>query len=137
MTMVIGVGVDIIEVPRVQKAIENPRTGHRFRKRVYTTGEINYCEGIKRKHESYAGRFAAKEAVMKSLGVGWGSRVGWLDIEVCSARSGEPRINLHNKASTRAKRLGIHSFSLSLTHTDKYAIAYVIAEGDGNVSPAP
>ncbi len=135
--MVIGVGVDLIEVPRVKEALESGRTGHRFRKRVYTAGEIDYCEGLKRKYESYAGRFAAKEAVMKSLGVGWGRRAGWLDIEVCSTGTGEPQIRLHDKASARAKNLGIRSFSISLTHTDHYAIAYVIAEGEGDISSAP
>ena len=134
--MVIGVGVDIIEVPRVKEALERARTGRRFRQRVYTTGEIDYCEGLKRKYESYAGRFAAKEAVMKSLGVGWGKRAGWLDIEVCSTGSGEPKIKLHQKAGVRADQLGIRSFSLSLTHTDHYAIAYVIAEDEGDASSA-
>jgi len=127
--MIIGVGVDMIEVSRIEKALEHPRIGQRFRKRVYTDSEVRYCEGRKRKYESYAGRFAAKEAVMKALGVGWGRKAGWLDIEVISTAGGDPEINLHRKASTFAGKLGIQHFSLSLTHTVSYAIAYLIAEG--------
>ncbi|HEX9880098.1 MAG TPA: holo-ACP synthase, partial [Candidatus Binatia bacterium] len=93
------------------------------------------CEGRKRKYESYAGRFAAKEAVMKALGVGWGKRAGWLDIEVGSTGGGEPEINLYGKASLRAAHLGIRRFSLSLTHTELYAVAALVAEGDGEPLP--
>jgi len=127
--MILGVGVDLIEVARIQRALENPRIGQRVRQRVFTDGEVEYCERRKRKYESYAGRFAAKEAVMKALGRGWGRKVGWLDIEVVLAVSGEPGISLHDKASSFARELGIEHFSLSITHTESYAIAYVIAEG--------
>ncbi len=129
--MILGVGVDLIEVARIQRALENPRIGQRVRQRVFTDGEAEYCEGRKRKYESYAGRFAAKEAVMKALGRGWGRKVGWLDIEVVMAVSGEPGINLHDKASAFSRELGIEHFSLSITHTESYAIAYLIAEGRG------
>ena len=127
--MILGVGVDLIEVARIQRALENPRIGQRVRQRVFTDGEVEYCERRKRKYESYAGRFAAKEAVMKALGRGWGRKVGWLDIEVVLAVSGEPGISLHDKASSFARELGIEHFSLSITHTESYAIAYLIAEG--------
>ncbi len=129
--MILGVGVDLIEVARIQRALENPRIGQRVRQRVFTDGEVEYCERRKRKYESYAGRFAAKEAVMKALGRGWGRKVGWLDIEVVLAVSGEPGISLHDKASSFARELGIEHFSLSITHTESYAIAYLIAEGRG------
>ncbi len=129
--MILGVGVDLIEVVRIQRALENPRIGQRVRQRVFTDGEVEYCERRKRKYESYAGRFAAKEAVMKALGRGWGRKVGWLDIEVVLAVSGEPGISLHDKASSFARELGIEHFSLSITHTESYAIAYLIAEGRG------
>ena len=129
--MKLGVGVDLIEVVRIQRALENPRIGQRVRQRVFTDGEVEYCERRKRKYESYAGRFAAKEAVMKALGRGWGRKVGWLDIEVVLAVSGEPGISLHDKASSFARELGIEHFSLSITHTESYAIAYLIAEGRG------
>jgi len=129
--MILGVGVDLIEVARIQHALENPRIGKRVRQRVFSDGEVEYCERRKRKYESYAGRFAAKEAVMKALGRGWGRKVGWLDIEVVLAVSGEPGISLHDKASSFARELGIEHFSLSITHTESYAIAYLIAEGRG------
>ncbi len=129
--MILGVGVDLIEVARIQRALENPRIGQRVRQRVFTDREVEYCERRKRKYESYAGRFAAKEAVMKALGRGWGRKVGWLDIEVVLAVSGEPGISLHDKASSFARELGIEHFSLSITHTESYAIAYLIAEGRG------
>ena len=129
--MILGVGVDLIEVARIQRALENPRIGQRVRQRVFTDGEVEYCEKRKRKYESYAGRFAAKEAVMKALGRGWGRKVGWIDIEVVLAVSGEPGISLHDKASSFARELGIEHFSLSITHTESYAIAYLIAEGRG------
>ena len=132
--MVKGVGVDMIEVARIKSALEHPRTGERLRRRVYTDQEIQFCEGRKRKYESYAGRFAAKEAVMKALGVGWGKRAGWLDIEVRSMGGGEPQVNLYDKALARAGDLGIRCFSLSLTHTELYAIATLLAEGDGEPS---
>lgn len=129
--MILGVGVDLIEVARIQRALENPRIGQRVCQRVFTDAEVEYCEKRKRKYESYAGRFAAKEAVMKALGRGWGRKVGWLDIEVVLAVSGEPGISLHDKASSFARELGIEHFSLSITHTESYAIAYLIAEGRG------
>jgi len=121
----------LIEVARIQRALENPRIGQRVCQRVFTDEEVEYCERRKRKYESYAGRFAAKEAVMKALGRGWGRKVGWLDIEVVLAVSGEPGISLHDKASSFACELGIEHFSLSITHTESYAIAYLIAEGRG------
>ena len=84
--MVLSIGVDLVEVERIQKALEDSRIGMRFRDRVFTAKEIQYCEKKRRgRYESYAGRFAAKEAVMKALGNGWGSKVCWLDIEVARA----------------------------------------------------
>src|ERR671924_2118894 len=106
--MIISAGVDLVEVERIRKALEDSRIGPRFRDRVFTEKEIQYCERKQRgKYESYAGRFAAKEAVMKALGRGWGSQVCWLDIEVARAASGKPEIFLHNKTARRADGLGI------------------------------
>jgi len=129
--MTLSVGVDMVEVQRVQKALEDPRIGKRFRARVYTAKEIQYCEKKRRgRYESYAGRFAAKEAVMKALGRGWGSKVCWLDIEVARARSGKPEIVLHDKTARLAEEIGIRRWSLSLSHTLQHGLAYVIAEID-------
>ncbi len=127
--MIISTGVDLAEVERIRAALENPRIGKRFRERVYTESEIAYCEQKQRgKYESYAGRFAAKEAVMKALGRGWGAQVRWLDIEVARARSGKPEIVLHDKTARRAAQLGIQRWSLSITHTKEHGLAFVVAE---------
>ena len=119
--MIISTGVDLAEVDRIQAALEDPRTGKRFRERVYTEREIAYCE-------NYAGRFAAKEAVMKALGRGWGAKVRWLDIEVARARSGKPAIALHDKTAKLAVELGIRRWALSITHTKAHGLAFVVAE---------
>jgi holo-[acyl-carrier protein] synthase len=129
--MIIGTGIDLIEIERVRQALEDPRIGTRFRDRVFTANEIAYCEKKRRgKYESYAGRFAAKEAVMKALGRGWGSKVCWLDIEVVRARSGKPEIALHNKTAQWGEQLGIRRWALSITHTGQHGMAYVIAQDD-------
>ena len=114
--MVVSVGIDLIEVGRIKKAVEDPRIGSRFRQRVYTQAEIQYCEKKYRgKYESYAGRFAAKEAVMKALGRGWGAKVRWLDIEVARARSGKPEILLHDKTAALCR--GSNSRLLDCEHS--------------------
>jgi holo-[acyl-carrier protein] synthase len=129
--MILSVGVDLIEVARIQRALEDSGIGKRFRDRVYTVGEIAYCEKKGRgKYQSYAGRFAAKEAVMKALGAGWGAKVSWSNIEVVRARGGKPEIALHNHTSTFAQKLGIRRLMVSITHTAEHALAYVVAQDD-------
>lgn len=121
--MILGVGVDITEVSRIRTALENPRTGDRFRRRVFTSDEIAYCVKRRNGHESFAARFAAKEAMMKALG----RAVGWCEIEIVRG-SGAPTIRLHGRAQTQAEALGIRRIHLSLSHTGELAIAYVVAE---------
>jgi len=129
--MIISVGVDMVEVERIRQAVEDSRFGRRFRDRVFTANEIQYCEKKQRgRYESYAGRFAAKEAVMKALGRGWGAKVRWLDIEIARARSGKPGIVLHDKTARLAGELGIRRWSLSISHTREHGLAYVIAQDD-------
>jgi holo-[acyl-carrier protein] synthase len=129
--MIISVGIDLVEVERIRAALEDPRIGVRFRDRVYTQNEIAYCEKKQRgRFQSYAGRFAAKEAVMKALGRGCGAQVCWVDIEVARVSSGKPNIVLHNKTEALAERLGIRNWALSITHTARYGMAYVIAQDD-------
>jgi holo-[acyl-carrier protein] synthase len=126
--VIVSTGIDLAEVGRIRQALEKPGTGTRFRARVFTAAEIAYCESKRRgKYESYAGRFAAKEAVMKALGRGWGGQVCWLDIEVRRASSGKPEILLHNKTARRAGALGIRRWALSISHTAEHGMAYVIA----------
>lgn len=128
--MIVGIGLDLIEVPRIAQALAHPTRGERFRARVYTQGEIEYCEKRKKSAaQSYAARFAAKEAVMKALGRGFGGGIGWREIEVVRGR-GAPRIVLNGFAERLAVERGISRFHLSLTHTAETAMAYVIAERD-------
>jgi holo-[acyl-carrier protein] synthase len=126
---IIGTGVDMIEVERIRRALERPLTGERLRARVFSVGEARYCEsrGVAR-YQSYAARFAAKEAAMKALGTGWGRGAGWRDFEVVRERGQAPRLTLSGKAALLAQRRNIRLMHLSLTHTTAHAIAYVIAE---------
>jgi len=130
MAQILGTGIDLIEVDRIERAINRPRTGARFRARVFTDGEVAYCESRGRpRYQSYAGRFAAKEATMKALGTGWNRNVGWSEIEVVRQRGRAPTIRLSGKAAEFAGIRGITSFHLSITHTASTAMAHVIAEG--------
>ena len=130
-SMIIGVGIDLVEVERIRAALEHPRSGFRFRERVYTQREIAYCEKRQRgRFQCYAGRFAAKEAIMKAMGRGWGAQVRWIDIEVARATSGKPNIVLHGKTAQLAEQLGIQQWALSIAHTDQHGMAYVIAQDE-------
>src|SRR5713226_7405493 len=129
MAEIAGTGIDLIEVDRVRRALDRAETGTRFRARVFTQGEQEYCESRGRaRYQSYAARFAAKEAVMKALGTGWSRNVGWEDIEVVRERGRAPRIELSGKAADYARRKGIKHLHVTITHTKTQAIAYVIAE---------
>jgi holo-[acyl-carrier protein] synthase len=129
MAKISGTGIDAIEIGRVKQAIEDPRTGERFRARVFTPGEVAYCESRRRvKYQSYAARFAAKEATMKALGTGWNRNVRWNEIEVRREPGRPPQIALSGKAAEFARNLGVKRLHLSLTHSRKDAIAQVIAE---------
>jgi len=129
MSQIAGTGVDVIEVDRIERALKRPATGERFRARVFTPGEIKYCESRGRpRYQSYAARFAAKEATMKALGTGWNRNVGWSEIEVVRERGKAPTIALSGKAAAFAQRKQITRFHLSITHTAAQAIAHVIAE---------
>jgi len=124
--MIVGTGIDIAEVPRIREAIE--RHGERFLKRIFTEGEIQYCESKANRVERYAARFAAKEAGMKAIGTGWNHGVRWRDIEVARKPGGRPTLRLHGKAAEFAAKLGATNIALSLTHTAEQAIAQVILE---------
>ena len=121
-----GLGVDITEVDRIQGAIE--RQGERLLKRIYTPAEIAYCERFKNKFERYAGRFAVKEAAMKALGTGWSRGVRWVDIEVVREKGGKPALKLAGEAKQIAERMGVKNIAITITHTEKQALAQVIFE---------
>jgi holo-[acyl-carrier protein] synthase len=124
--MIVGSGVDICEVPRIEAAIS--RHGRRFLERVYTEREIAYAESKANRFERYAARFAAKEAGMKALGTGWRGGVAWRDFEVSNLPSGRPTLHFHGKAAEIAARLRVAHVALSLTHTTQQAMAIVILE---------
>jgi holo-[acyl-carrier protein] synthase len=124
--MIVGTGIDIAEVPRMAQAIE--RFGQRFLARVFTEGEIRYCDSKANRIERYAARFAAKEAGMKALGTGWSHGVRWRDIEVLRQPGGRPTLAFHGRAGEFASRLGVVNVALSLTHTAGEAMAQVILE---------
>jgi holo-[acyl-carrier protein] synthase len=124
--MIVGTGIDIAEVERIREAIE--RHGERFLKRIFTEGEIQYCESKANRVERYAARFAAKEAGMKAIGTGWNHGVRWRDIEVARKPGGRPTLLLHGKAAEFAAKLGATNIALSLTHTAEEAMAQVILE---------
>src|SRR5450755_1077503 len=102
--MIVGTGIDIAEVPRIAEFIA--RFGDRFLRRIYTEGEIRYCESKANRVERYAARFAAKEAGMKALGTGWNHGVRWRDVEVTRQAGGRPTMTFHGKAAEFAVRLG-------------------------------
>jgi holo-[acyl-carrier protein] synthase len=124
--MIVGTGIDITEVPRIAQSIE--RFGERFLRRIYTEGEIRYCESKANRVERYAARFAAKEAAMKALGTGWNHGVRWRDCEVVRMPGGRPTMSFHGKAAEFAAKLGAKNIALSLTHTKEQAMAQVILE---------
>jgi len=126
VSMILGTGVDIAEVARIRESIE--RFGDRFLHRIFTDGEIRYCEPKARRFESYAARFAAKEAGMKALGTGWSRGVRWRDIEVVRPKGQRPTIQFHGEAAAIAAKLGTKNIALSLTHTSDEALAHVILE---------
>ena len=140
--MVLGLGTDLTEVDRIARSIE--RFGDHFLTRVYTPGEIAYCQARRKSSaESFAARFAAKEAGAKALGTGISRGVGWPEFEVTRSPGEPPRLRLHGRAAEIALSLGVTRLTLSLTHTRGLAMAVVIAEGDssreatGQISPQP
>ncbi|UCB43834.1 MAG: holo-ACP synthase [Dehalococcoidales bacterium] len=116
------IGVDIIEIDRIQQAIE--RWGDRFLHRIYTAAELNLCRS---KPESLAVRFAGKEAAVKALGTGMRG-IGWKDIEVLAEPSGKPLVNLYRGAQEKAGDLGLKGLAISLSHSREYAIAFASGE---------
>ena len=113
-------GVDLIEIDRISLVID--RWKNRFLQRIYNPRELDYCRG---KAERFAALFAAKESVMKALGTGTRG-VGWREIEVVHKPSGQPTIQLHDRASKRAEFLGIHSMSVTISHSKGHALAFVV-----------
>jgi holo-[acyl-carrier protein] synthase len=124
--MIVGSGIDLAEIRRIQQSMD--RYGSRFLDRVYTAAEQAYCLRKRNSAESFAARFAAKEAAAKALGTGMSHGVTWLEIEVVREPGGRPTLQFHGRAAQIAARLGASRTALSLTHTAELAMASVVLE---------
>jgi holo-[acyl-carrier protein] synthase len=124
--MVLGLGTDLIETRRVQQSID--RFGERFLERIFSAGEIAYCKRKKNAAESFAARFAAKEAGAKALGTGISHGVSWKEFEVKREASGKPSLHLSGRAAQLAGGVGVRRIQLSLTHSRELAMAVVVME---------
>ncbi|HYT60336.1 MAG TPA: holo-ACP synthase [Haliangiales bacterium] len=125
--MILGTGIDIIEVARIRASYE--KFGERFLKRILRPDEIAYCMSHRNPAPFLAARFAAKEAVSKAFGTGIGKHFGWQDMEVGRKESGEPFVILHDGGRKLFEQHGGTRFHISLSHTDNYAAAMAILEG--------
>jgi holo-[acyl-carrier protein] synthase len=123
---VVGIGIDMIECNRIEHSLE--RFGARFMQRVFTEGEIAYCQSMKFPARHFAARFAAKEALSKAFGTGIGKAMGWRDIDVRKKESGEPYVVLSGGAQSRTRERGVHNVLISLSHTDHHAVAVIVLE---------
>jgi len=125
--LIIGCGIDLVKIERIEKIIK--KWGDNFTSRVFTLLEREYCEKKKgNKYQSYAGKFAAKEALLKALGLGL-REANWKEIEIKNAEPGQPIIDTYGKLKIIASTKGVRKYFISISHTKEYAIAEVILEG--------
>jgi holo-[acyl-carrier protein] synthase len=122
---IVGIGTDIVECLRVGRMIE--RHGELFLTRVYTEREVRYCQARKRAVEHFAGRWAAKEAILKCLGTGWKRGLDWTDIEVRHDAEGKPEVHLCGATRAAALHLRVGDILVSISHCRAYATAYALA----------
>ncbi len=122
---IIAHGIDLVDFPRIEDMVK--RHGERFLDRVFTVSEQQYANSNKNGIEKLAGRFAAKEAVMKLVGTGWRGKIAWTDIEVVNTETGQPQVRLSGEVQKIADKLGITQISVSITHTANFAIASAVA----------
>ncbi len=120
--MIFGIGIDIIEIHRIQKSIE--KFGDRFLDKIYTQTELNYCQSKKNKYQHYAARFAAKEAIAKALATGWSKGFRWKDIEIFNEKSGMPNVSLNGNLKSF---LGSDkSLKITMSHSEHYVTCFAI-----------
>lgn len=122
--MILGIGTDIVEVTRIAKSIEK----NAFKEKVFSKTEITYCESKKNKAESYAARFAAKEAFFKALGTGWRGGMAFNEVEIKNDKLGKPTLNVAGKTAKIIEKINIKTIHVSLSHTKETAIAMVVLE---------
>ena len=121
---IVGIGLDLVRIDRVRAVAD--RWKARFLDRLYTPAERRYCMARPSPYASLAGRFAAKEAVLKALGTGWTDGIRWRDIQVLNDRSGRPRATVSGRVKTLMKRAGVTDIHVSLSHDTDYAVAEAI-----------
>jgi len=126
--MIVGIGVDLVEVPRIRRAIEEH--GDRFIRRVFTDAETDYCRQCAHPEQRFATRFAAKEAALKALGVGWAEGLEFAEVEVVTNARGAPSVVFTGRALELARSLGAERIHVSMTHHHDFAIAEVVLESD-------
>mgnify|MGYP001363344336 CR=1 FL=1 len=122
---IIAHGIDLVDFPRIAEMLQ--RHGERFSDRVFTKAEQQYADRNKNKMEKLAGRFAAKEAILKLMGTGWRGKIAWTDIEIINNAMGQPEVTLSGEVEKIAKKLEIEHISVSITHTANFAIASAVA----------
>lgn len=122
---VVAHGIDLVDCPRIEEMIK--RHGQRFVNRIFTPAEQAYAEANKDRIEKLAGRFAAKEAILKLMGTGWRGKIAWTDIEVINNSVGQPEVTLWGEVKELAGKLGIRHISVSITHTANFAVASAVA----------
>jgi holo-[acyl-carrier protein] synthase len=128
---IVGIGTDIVECLRIGRMVEEH--GELFLERVYTPREIRYCQARKHATEHFAGRWAAKEAILKCLGTGWRNGLCWTDMEIRNDPQGKPHVLLRGAARDHAATLNISNVMLSISHCRAYATAHAIAVGGGKL----
>ncbi len=128
--MIVGIGTDIVRISRVRRLAE--RFPRRIRGKIYTPDELSFCLSQDDAAPSLAGRFAAKEAVLKALGTGWGSGARLVDVEIVNTSTGAPSVRLHGKTSEIAHVRGIARWHISIAHDGDMALAVAVAEGGNN-----
>jgi len=127
---IVGHGIDIVETARIARMIE--QHGDRFRQRCFTEAELAYADDLARQIEHLAGRFAAKEAILKVLGTGWRNGIAWTDAEIVRETSGAPRVILHGRCKQVADELGIDQWWVSISHIATHATASAIGVASAN-----
>lgn len=132
---ILGIGTNIIECPRIGKMIE--QHGELFLRRVYTEREIRFCQARKHAIEHFAGRWAAKEAILKAIGIGWSRGLAWTDLEVRNMGEGPPQVLVCGRAKEFASQKGIGDILISISHCRTYATAYAIALALSPPTPMP
>ena len=123
-----GIGTDIIECDRIADMMEKHENA--FLNKVYTAREIEYCAPRKAAAQHYAGRWAAKEAILKAMGTGWAKGIRWTDIEIVNEMGGKPYVEISGEAKVICDQLGIHKILISISHTAAFATAFATALGE-------